>query len=333
MRIRTIKPEFFLHEGLFEAELTSQLPLRVAFAGLWCAADREGRFKWKPRQLGIQILPYDNVEFSRVLDALVTRGFVVKYTSEGCEYGVIPGFKTHQIINNRETPSNLPPPTLEALNQAGSDACGTREPREGHADTGERKGKEGKGREYIHHPPAAQSDGVCVAEPPARSGKTPPLRSADIEAIYQAYPRHVGKEAALKAIRKVLERTGMVPGELLEVVQRYAAAVKRSGTEPRFVPHPASWMNAGRYADDPREWEAAAASPGGGEKKEEGEFFERSVKPPPAEAEGPPGWREAARVLFEIDVDSVWEDWADVPYTNRLDIEAWLAEHGKEVAA
>ena len=69
MRIRTVKPEFFTHEGLFELEKETGLPIRVAFAGLWCAADREGRFKWEPRRLGVQILPYDQVDFSRVLDA------------------------------------------------------------------------------------------------------------------------------------------------------------------------------------------------------------------------------------------------------------------------
>ncbi len=79
MRIRTIKPEFFHHEGLFEAEMETKLPLRVAFAGLWCIADREGRFKWEPRRIGVQVLPYDGVDFSRVLDALTTRGFVLKY--------------------------------------------------------------------------------------------------------------------------------------------------------------------------------------------------------------------------------------------------------------
>ena len=55
-RIRTIKPEFFRHEALFEAEHRAGLPLRLAFAGLWTAADREGRFKWRPRQLKLDVL-------------------------------------------------------------------------------------------------------------------------------------------------------------------------------------------------------------------------------------------------------------------------------------
>ena len=146
MRIRTIKPEFFLHEGLFEAERASKLPLRLAFAGLWCAADREGRFKWEPRRLGVQVLPYDDVEFSRVLDALTTRGFIQKYASGTGEFGVIPSFKAHQVINNRERESELPTPPECVVNQP-FDACGTRGPRDDDGNDDAKSGREGKGRE------------------------------------------------------------------------------------------------------------------------------------------------------------------------------------------
>ena len=138
MRIRTVKPEFFVHEGLFEAESETKLPLRLAFIGLWCAADREGRFKWEPRRLGVQIMPYDQIDFSRVLDALTTRGFVRRYTSDSCEFGCIPTFARHQVINNREKESELPEPPL----LKDSDACPTRAPRVDDAGKAEGKGRE-----------------------------------------------------------------------------------------------------------------------------------------------------------------------------------------------
>ncbi len=109
-RIRTIKPQFFLHEELFDLERETQLPVRLAFIGLWCQADREGRFRWRPRALSAQILPFDEVDFSRVLHALTTRGFVVKYASNGVDFGYIPTFHKHQVINNRESRSELPDP-------------------------------------------------------------------------------------------------------------------------------------------------------------------------------------------------------------------------------
>lgn len=148
-RIRTIKPDFFRHEGLFELEVASKLPIRVAFAGLWTAADREGRFKWKPRQLKLDCLPFDEVDFSRVLDALATRGFIVKYECDsGDFYGYIPSWHDHQIVNNRESESNLPDPAKCSIKSTTS----TREARVVDAsstplvqDRGEGKGKERKG--------------------------------------------------------------------------------------------------------------------------------------------------------------------------------------------
>ena len=147
MRIRTIKPEFYTHEELFEAEMAEKLPLRVAFSGLWCAADRCGRFKWEPRRLGILILPYDNIDFSRVLHALSTRGFIVRYRVGDAWFGAIPTWNKHQVINNRERPSEIP--DLSQAEQV--DASGTRGARVGHASKEEGKGREGKGKDL---PPA-----------------------------------------------------------------------------------------------------------------------------------------------------------------------------------
>lgn len=150
-RIRTIKPDFFRHEGLFEAERETGLPLRVAFIGLWTAADREGRFEWRPRQLKLDCLPYDEIDFSRVLDALRTRGFIVSYTEKGERYGVIPSWKQHQFINNREIPSVLPAPensSIESIASTRDERVSDETPPEngncvkGRGREGERKGKE-----------------------------------------------------------------------------------------------------------------------------------------------------------------------------------------------
>jgi len=87
-RIRTIKPELFTHEALFEAEQTSKLPLRLAFIGLLTCCDREGRFRWRARQLKLDVLPYDDgVNFEDVLNALAVHGFIIKYQVDGQYYG------------------------------------------------------------------------------------------------------------------------------------------------------------------------------------------------------------------------------------------------------
>ena len=110
-RIRTVKPSFFRHLDLYRAEKETGLPLRIAFAGLWTACDREGRFRWVPEELKLDCLPYDEVDFSRVLDALSTRNFIRHYEVDGRQFGWVPTFKEHQAINNKEAVSTLPVPT------------------------------------------------------------------------------------------------------------------------------------------------------------------------------------------------------------------------------
>lgn len=101
-RVRNIKPDFFRHGEIFDAEIKSGLPLRLAWIGLWCQADVAGRFRWKPRELKLEILPYDDVDFSKVLSALAEGGFVSPYSVDGKDYGVIPNFAKHQKFSSGE---------------------------------------------------------------------------------------------------------------------------------------------------------------------------------------------------------------------------------------
>jgi len=145
-RIRTVKPGLFKHEKLFDAEKETGLPLRLAFIALFTVVDREGRFCWRPRTLKTYCLPYDDIDFSRVLDALATRGFVVKYAFDGEDYGFIPTWHDHQVINNRESPSKLPSPHEDSISTRAArvaDASITRSlsrKGEGKGREGERKG-------------------------------------------------------------------------------------------------------------------------------------------------------------------------------------------------
>lgn len=123
-RIRTVKPELFRHKKLYQLERETGLPLRVAWIALFTVADRDGRFRWDPEVLKLDTLPFDknpdgtDLDFSRVLDALWTRGFIEKYVCEGEEYGFIPTWKAHQVINNRESSSKLPKPTDNSVKKA-----------------------------------------------------------------------------------------------------------------------------------------------------------------------------------------------------------------------
>lgn len=106
MRMRTIKPGFFTNEDL--ADLS---PLtRILFAGLWCYADREGRFEWRPRRIKVEILPYDKCNVRALLDELTAHGFIQRYTDGTEEYGLVISFQQHQRPHVNEQPSILPCP-------------------------------------------------------------------------------------------------------------------------------------------------------------------------------------------------------------------------------
>lgn len=230
MRIRTIKPEFFLHFDLWDAEREARLPLRVAFAGLWCAADRRGRFKWRPQELKARILPYDDCDFSRVLDALTTRGFLVKYASNGTDFGWIPSFETHQVINNRERESILPNPC--------DGATSTREPRVNHAcptplnlDQAEGNGREGKGTRNME-----QGRDIEAPEPSLPLLDTTPLepRGGDLshESSGDTTPEvktpGTGRTEAAKAI---LEHLNIRAGRAFRPTDTYLKAISARLTD------------------------------------------------------------------------------------------------------
>lgn len=141
-RIRTIKPEFFTSEDIMELP-----PLaRLLYIALWCEADREGRLAYKPKTFKVRYLPSDECDIDSLLDALVTRGLLVVYASEGVKYAFIPSFLAHQHINPRETASQLPSPPENAKKS------GSKKARVGHAsttrgarDSDAQGGREGKG--------------------------------------------------------------------------------------------------------------------------------------------------------------------------------------------
>lgn len=105
-RIRSIKPEFFLHEDL--AELS---PLhRLAFIGLWTQADREGRLEDRPKRLAAALFPYEQCDMEAILGDLHNRGFIFRYKVGPRSVLAIPSFGQHQRPHSKEAESLIPPP-------------------------------------------------------------------------------------------------------------------------------------------------------------------------------------------------------------------------------
>jgi hypothetical protein len=155
------------------------LPVRVAFAGLWTVADREGRFRWRPEELKLDCLPYDDVDFAEVLAALQTAGFVQKYVVDDREYGVVPSWSEHQVINQREAQSSLPEPGGTVVT---SNCCG-----EGKGREEEGKGTEGSPEALTRSVPA---DAAALFEFPTvgPGGSSWRLRRVQVDEWRTSFP-------------------------------------------------------------------------------------------------------------------------------------------------
>lgn len=96
-----------------------------------------------------------------------------------------------------------------------------------------------------------------AAEPhfaPITSPKS--IQNLQIEMIWDLFPRKVGKLQAVKSIEKALktiqkefdlENPQDATGFLVEKIKELAKSSE--GIESQFIPHPATWLNQGRYLD------------------------------------------------------------------------------------
>ena len=107
-----------MRPGLFYNEyLGTNDPLAtVLFAGLWCLADREGRFEWRLQQLRAKIFPYREVDMSYLMQILIVGEQIARYQHGGDDFGLVLKFRKHQSINRNEAASALPPPPPDILN-------------------------------------------------------------------------------------------------------------------------------------------------------------------------------------------------------------------------
>jgi len=258
-RIRTIKPEALLDEGLWDLEQETGFPIFRAFVGLLCHADREGRFEWRPRALKVAILPYWEGDFSRVLDALTTRGLLVRYAWGTREYGCVRTFTKHQTINAREAESVLPAPPPETTESQTVTNTSTRDPRVTHASTTlhvharvEGKGREGNGREGSD---ASRTRAAALPEPwvepePEPSPNAPKpatVRGALVTGYREAFerefrsmPTDVRGSEADEAVRAVLARASVLDRDPCELAKSSAAHWFRENS--------AKWQKPPRWA-------------------------------------------------------------------------------------
>ena len=113
-------------------------------------------------------------------------------------------------------------------------------------------------------PPQYHSDTLTSKEPVKNQSRTSKVDDEQAEAIYEVYPRKVGRPNALKAIKSALKREavkkehGMSLNALVQKTKLWASACEQKiAADPeaaKYIKHPATWFNQQCYLEPATEW-------------------------------------------------------------------------------
>jgi hypothetical protein len=215
MRIRTIKPEFWMHEGLCSKSEFTRL-LAIALLN-W--ADDEGYFLANPVLIRGQVFPFleDSTKIPRALQDLSSVGWIdLGKDDQGRSIGKIKNFAKHQRVD-KPNPSKLKASSVfqeDSKNDLGMILEDSKE---------EGKGKEGN-----------------------KEGKVYPSDWEGFEEFWTAYPRKTAKSDALEAWNKIKPDLITVLN-VLDWQRKSEDWTKDSG---QYIPYPASYLNSKRYEDE-----------------------------------------------------------------------------------
>lgn len=220
-RIRTIKPEFFLHTGL--AELS---PLhRLFFVGLWTQADKKGRLCDNSRKIKVTVLPYDDVDIEKLLQDLHDHPdkFIIRYEIQGHgKFIQINKFDKHQRPHHTEQDSVLPPfkNGLRTVKKRLLTSVGTSGEGKGLKDTGEGKGY-----------------------------------SVEFLSFWELYKKKTDKLYAFTCYKRLL-KDGILPDMIFNHLVEYDKKLTAEQTELQFIKNPSTFLNKTDFKETPTQPDA-----------------------------------------------------------------------------
>lgn len=205
--------------------------------GLWTAAGawsgRNGTDGFIPRSV---ITQYPNS--LRSAARLVAVGLWSEATQDG-----LTGYQFHDWSQWQPMRADL-----ERLRRSRAEA-GSKGGRASGKTRGSKTEASASGLVEANRTPEPEPEPEPVDRPP-----TPPARSAPRSELdrfaefYAAYPRRVGRRDAEKAWAAAMKR-GVDADHAITAADRYADECR--GREARYIAHPATWLNQGRYDDEP----------------------------------------------------------------------------------
>lgn len=236
-RIRSIKPEMPEDEVLGACSRDA----RLLFVLLLTQADDHGRFRASPSLLRGKLFPYDDdvtaEDVSSWTAELIECGRLEAWEVRGQQYAAFTNWKKHQRVDNAGQ-TRIPDPEDETPGQVdipqSAANCG-----ESPLDLGPRTEDLGPRTTLARRAP---SEEVEVGY--------------DFELFWRQYPRKTGKRTAEQAYRRARRRASRDEIDSGLVAQ---LASWRS-REPKYVPHPTTWLNRDGWLDEPDPISAPAGS-------------------------------------------------------------------------
>jgi len=229
MRIRTVKPEFWIDEDI--ASLSESACLLAI--GLLNYSDDEGYFNANPALIKAAIFPLrePSKTVPSLMQELIHIGYITLYQGEqGRQYGYVNNFNKHQRVD-KPKPSAI----KDLCNQQDESTTilGTIQDESKNNLGRINAGKEGKGKER-----EGERKGTYTRTSALDDG---------FESFWQAYPKKTGKGAARKAWEKARPDIQQVQAALSWQIES-EAWTKEHG---QFIPNPATYINQERWTDEP----------------------------------------------------------------------------------
>ena len=200
----------------------------VLFYRLIVSCDDFGRFDGRPAIVKNMLFPLkDNLTLqtvSKAINNLASAELVVLYVFEGKPYLYLPGWNEHQIVRAKK--SRYPEPDSSMI-------------------TSEIICKQENANVSVIQSNPIQSE--SNPNPIRESESNPPNPPrGDFDRFWAAYPKKVGKDAALRAFKKT-----KVPVEtMIQAIEAQKQSDQWQKSGGQFIPNPATWLNQGRWEDE-----------------------------------------------------------------------------------
>lgn len=233
-----------LHPGLFTDDryMALSLAARELLKGIWCEADDQGVFEWRPLTLKARIMPADAVDVAEILGELVAGNFVTRFENDCRSFGVVRNFRRFQRPKKPNHTHLLPP---ELRTYAGlTDDGATPDHDKTHPVPHQFPTGGGK-------PPQMEEEGCRRKD--GGDSKSPALPALGVsEPRDPGGGRQAGRQANLEISEdwlgeagKARESAGLPP---IDLRQQARKALKRWQTDPPTDPHSAwlGWAMRGR---------------------------------------------------------------------------------------